>query len=167
MVGPKTVFAVNRPEVQYMKLLFSVTKEDFDMQTFSVGGHGGSGKDTSNSGVRLIHRASGATGEGREHRSNTQNKKSAFEKLAASKKFKDWHKIECAWRLGQKLPETKEEILARVDRMIAEGLRDGSIKIESPAGGMADTLALEARGRKVVGVQVPRGAPKIGKIKEF
>ena len=101
------------------------------MQTFSVGGCGGSGKDTSNSGVRLIHRASGAVGEGRETRSNTQNRKAAFEHLVATKKFKDWHRIECARRMGQKLPETEAEIYARVDAMIAAGFKDGSIKIET------------------------------------
>jgi protein subunit release factor A len=91
------------------QLLFSITKDDFDMQTFSVGGHGGGGKDTSNSGVRLIHRASGATGEGREARSNTLNRRSAFQKLVASKKFKDWHRIECARRMGRPVEETPRQ----------------------------------------------------------
>ena len=92
-----------------MQLLFSVTKNDFDIQTFSVGGCGGSGKDTSNSGVRLIHRASGAVGEGRENRSNTLNRRSAFEKLVATKKFKDWHKMECARRMGGSIA-TEEKV---------------------------------------------------------
>ncbi len=113
------------------KLLFSVTKADFEIQTFSVGGPGGGGKDTSNSGVRLIHKASGAVGEGRETRSNTQNRRAAFQHLVASKKFKDWHKIECARRMGKPVPETEEQIYARVDQMIADGLRDGSIKVEN------------------------------------
>ena len=113
-----------------MKLLFSVTRDDFDMQTFSVGGCGGSGKDTSNSGVRLIHRASGAVGEGREHRSNTQNRKAAFERLVATKTFKDWHRVECARRMGKPVPETEEEILARVDQMIRDGLQSGAITVE-------------------------------------
>lgn len=113
-----------------MQLLFSVTMKDLEMQTFSVGGHGGSGKDTSNSGVRLIHRDSGAVGEGRDHRSNTRNRQDAFVKLATSKRFREWHRIECAKRMGQKIPETTEQILARVDRMIETGLRDGSILIE-------------------------------------
>ncbi len=112
------------------RLLFSITKKDFDIQTFSVGGPGGGGKDTSNSAVRLIHRDSGAVGEGRETRSNAQNRKAAFTHLVASKKFKDWHRIECARRMGKVIPETKEQILARVDAMIAAGLRDGSIKVE-------------------------------------
>lgn len=112
------------------KLLFSVTMKDFEMQTFSVGGHGGSGKDTSNSGVRLIHRDSGAVGEGREHRTNHQNRQSAFRKLIDSSRFKAWHKLECARRMGQPIAETKEEILARVDRMIEEGIKSGEIAIE-------------------------------------
>lgn len=112
------------------RLLFSVGMKDFRMQTFSVGGHGGSGKDTSNSGVRLIHDASGAVGEGREHRSNTRNRRSAFEKLIATKKFRDWHKIECARQMGKWVPETPEQIMARVDRMISEGVMDGTIRIE-------------------------------------
>lgn len=112
------------------KLLFSVTKDDFDMQTFSVGGHGGGGKDTSNSGVRLVHRASGAVGEGRDHRSNTLNRRAAFERLVATKKFKDWHRAECARRSGQVVPETPEQIRERVNRMVDDGLRDGSIVVE-------------------------------------
>lgn len=112
------------------KLLFSVTMKDLEMQTFSVGGHGGSGKDTSNSAVRLIHKASGAVGEGREHRSNTQNRISAFKKLAETKEFKGWHKTECARRMGKRLEETPEEILERVDKMIAEGLANGTIQVD-------------------------------------
>lgn len=112
------------------RLLFSITKDDFEIQTFSVGGHGGGGKDTSNSGVRLIHTASGARGEGREHRTNTQNRRSAFMKLVESQTFLAWHKAECARRMGQRPPETKEEILARVDEMIAAGVADGTIVFE-------------------------------------
>lgn len=111
------------------KLLFSVTMKDLEMQTFSVGGHGGGGKDTSNSGVRLIHKASGAVGEGREHRSNTQNRKDAFLRLVNSQKFKVWHKAETARRMGLR-GETPEEVMARVDRMIADGLVNGQIVVE-------------------------------------
>ena len=114
-----------------MKLLFSITSKDFDIQTFSVGGHGGGGKDTSNSGVRLIHRASGAVGEGRENRTNGQNRKSAFNKLIKTKKFLDWHRIECARLMGKIRKETPEEIYDRVDKMIADGLASGDIVVEN------------------------------------
>lgn len=112
------------------QLLFSVTSKDFKQESFSVGGHGGSGKDTSNSGVRLIHLDSGAVGEGREHRTNSMNKKSAFHKLIKSKKFLDWHKIECAKRLGQHIAEIPKQILTRVDKIIQEGLVNGDIVID-------------------------------------
>jgi protein subunit release factor B len=112
------------------RLLFSVTMKDLEMQTFSVGGHGGGGKDTSNSGVRLTHPPSGARGEGREARSNHLNRISAFKKLVATKEFKNWHRIECAKRLGQRIPETEEQIRERVNRMVDEGLQNGQIKIE-------------------------------------
>ena len=117
-------------EKKKQELLFSVTMKDLEMQTFSVGGHGGGGKDTSNSGVRLIHTASGAVGEGRDHRSNTRNREDALVRLADTPKFKQWHKVECAKRMGQQIPETPEQIKARVDRMVDEGLKDGTIKIE-------------------------------------
>jgi hypothetical protein len=111
-------------------LLFRVTSKDFEMQTFTVPGHGGGGKDTSRNGVRLVHKASGAVGEGRESRSLTQNRKAAFARLVGSKKFKDWHRLECARRMGQPIPETPEQILARVDVMIERGLANGEIVIE-------------------------------------
>lgn len=112
------------------KLLFSVTMKDLEMQTFSVGGHGGGGKDTSNSGVRLIHKESGAVGEGREHRSNTQNRRSAFRKLVETHKFQAWVKYKAAKLQGYMPSETPEQVRARVDRMVDEGLKDGSILVE-------------------------------------
>lgn len=111
------------------RLLFSVTFKDLEMQTFRCPGAGGGGKDTSSSGVRLIHHASGARGEGRETRSVTQNRIAAFKRLVDTKEFKGWHKLETAKRMGKRV-ETPEEIRARVDRMVDEGLRDGSIKLE-------------------------------------
>jgi protein subunit release factor A len=95
--------------VAELKLLFSVTAKDFEMQTFSVGGCGGSGKDTSNSGVRLTHRASGAVGEGRETRSNTQNRRAAFRHLIETPKFKAWHAAECARLMGES-PASEEQV---------------------------------------------------------
>lgn len=111
-------------------LLFSLTKDDFEMQTFCCGGKGGQKQNSTNSGVRLIHHASGARGECREERHQYANKERAFRRLVESKEFKAWHKLETAKRMGQRVPETKEQILARVDRMIEEGLRDGTIKVE-------------------------------------
>ena len=114
-----------------MKLLFSITAKDFVMQTFTCPGHGGGGKDTSRNGVRLIHPPSGAKGEGREHRSLTLNRRSAFEKLVATATFRNWHRIECARRLGQPVQETEAELRARVDRELDEDFRAGRVVEET------------------------------------
>lgn len=113
------------------QLLFSVTKKDLEMQTFRCPGAGGGGKDTSSSGVRLVHAASGAVGECRETRSVTKNREIALGRLAHTTKFLNWHKIECAKRLGQPIPETTEQIRERVSRMVENGLLDGSVKVET------------------------------------
>lgn len=113
-----------------MQLLFSVTRKDLIRQTFCTGGNGGQHRNATQNGVRLIHEASGARAEHRDGRDQPQNEKKAFMKLIETPEFQCWHKTETARRMGQRVAETPEEILARVDRMIEAGLRDGSIKIE-------------------------------------
>ena len=82
------------------KLLFSVSAKDFEIQTFTCGGKGGSGKDTSNNGVRLIHPPSGARAEARDSRNQNRNKQAAFLRLLETKEWKLWHKLEVAKQLG-------------------------------------------------------------------
>ena len=72
------------------ELIFSITKEDFEIQTFCSGGPGGQHQNKTASGIRIIHKESGATGESRSERSQSTNKKLAFERLTASTKFRIW-----------------------------------------------------------------------------
>lgn len=72
------------------ELLFSVTKDDFNIQTFRSGGKGGQHQNTTDSGVRIIHKDSGAVGESRNDRSQHRNKKIALERLVENYKFKLW-----------------------------------------------------------------------------
>ena len=95
------------------ELLFSVTKDDFEMQTFKAGGKGGQAQNKNNTGVRLIHRDSGAVGEARDSRSQHQNKKAAFERLIATEKFQNWYRIECARRLGNQAEIKRRERAAQ------------------------------------------------------
>lgn len=96
-------------------LLFSVTREDFDLQTFRCGGNGGQKVNKTSSGVRLIHRASGARGESREERSFEQNRRNAFRRLVETPTFKAWHRMEVARRTGQ-----EAELEARVREQMDE-----------------------------------------------
>ena len=92
-------------------LLFSVTKKDFEIQTFCSGGKGGQNQNRRKMGVRIIHKPSGAVGEGREERSQLANKRKAFVRMAHSDKMQKWLKIESSRILGDGL--TPEE---RVDK---------------------------------------------------
>lgn len=100
-------------------LLFSLTKSDFEIQTFCTGGKGGQHRNAKQNGVRIIHIASGARGEHRDGRDQYLNKEAAFKKLVDSKEFKTWHRAEVARRLGQ---------TAALERRVDEMMRD--IKIE-------------------------------------
>lgn len=72
------------------KPLFSVTLADCEVQTFRSGGKGGQNQNTRDTGVRIIHTASGARGEARDERSQLQNKKLAFRRMAESVMFRAW-----------------------------------------------------------------------------
>jgi len=85
--------------------LFSVTLADCDLQTFRAGGPGGQHQNKTETGVRIIHRASGARGESREERSQLQNKKKAWRRMTEDPKFKIWLNREIFRRQGKASPE--------------------------------------------------------------
>lgn len=72
------------------KLAFSVTIKDCRVDEFRAGGPGGQNQNKRNTGIRVVHEPSGAVGESREERSQLQNKKTAFRRMAQSPKFKIW-----------------------------------------------------------------------------
>lgn len=104
------------------KLLFSLTKKDFEVQTFCTGGPGGQHKNAKQNGVRIIHKASGAVAEHRDGRDQAKNKKDAFVKLTESKKFKDWHKAEVYRRLNQGLDD--------VETYLDKAMQPENLKVE-------------------------------------
>lgn len=71
-------------------LVLSVTIADCEVQDFTAGGKGGQHQNRSNTAIRIVHRPSGATGESREHRSQLQNKRAAFRRMAESLTFHKW-----------------------------------------------------------------------------
>lgn len=84
-----------KPKERKNKVL-SVTLKDCRVDTFRSGGKGGQNQNKRDTGVRITHIASGAVGESRDQRSQGQNKKSAFMKMAKSKKLKDWIRLQVA-----------------------------------------------------------------------
>lgn len=90
-----------------LELLFSVSIHDCEVQTFRSGGPGGQLQNKVESGVRVIHRQSGAIGESREMRSQYSNKQRAFRRMAESDKFQKWAKIEVARCSGEPSIESK------------------------------------------------------------
>lgn len=76
--------------------VFSLTKKDFEIQTFRSGGKGGQHQNKTSSGVRIIHKASGARGECREDRHQHNNKATAFKRLTETDLFQRWLKVKVA-----------------------------------------------------------------------
>jgi len=72
------------------KKILSITKKDFEIKAFQSGGPGGQHQNRVNSGVRIIHKDSGAVGESRNYASQYQNKKAALKRLTNTTKFKFW-----------------------------------------------------------------------------
>lgn len=104
------------------ELVLSVTLADCDVQTFRSGGPGGQKQNKTDSGVRIIHRASGARGECREQRSQLQNKRIAFKRMTSTDEFKAWLRVE----LGQEA-RLKAQVERELwpDRLKTEVFEDG------------------------------------------
>lgn len=108
------------------ELLFTVTAADCDWQYLRGTGPGGQKRNKTESKVRCVHRASGAIGESDLTRSQAQNKQIAFRKMAESKEFKTWHRIETARLLGDKLSiEEKVDNHMQEHNLKVEGRVDG------------------------------------------
>lgn len=100
------------------KPFLSLTRKDFEIQTFAAGGPGGQHQNTANTGVRIIHLASGARGEARDSRSQHQNKRAALTRLVEDPKFKIWLNRQI-WFQGM-LPE----------QQVAQDMNPRNLKVE-------------------------------------
>lgn len=72
------------------KKILSITLADCRVDRFRAGGKGGQNQNKRDTGVRVVHEPSGAVGESREERSQLQNTKNAFKRMAETTKFKIW-----------------------------------------------------------------------------
>lgn len=106
------------------ELLFSVTLKDCDVQTFRSGGKGGQNVNKVETGVRIVHRESGAVGQSTDERSQLQNKKTAFRRMVEHPKFRFW--------LDQKRKEleTGKTAEERVEEMLHPRYIKEEIKVD-------------------------------------
>lgn len=71
-------------------LVLSVTAKDCQRDTFRCGGPGGQNVNKVESGVRWTHRASGAIGKSCDQRTQHQNAKIAWRRMAETREFQLW-----------------------------------------------------------------------------
>ena len=74
--------------------LFTIPRTAFRIDTFRSGGHGGQNQNKRDTGVRITHIDSKQSAESRKYKSQAQNKKAAFRKLA--ERMKPWIKLKAA-----------------------------------------------------------------------
>lgn len=105
--------------------VISLTKKDFVVQTFRAGGKGGQHQNKTDSAVRIQHPESGAVGECREHKSQHQNKKVAFERLTNSTKFKIWLSMKHMEVIKGESLEQKVDKMMSPENIKTEVVEDG------------------------------------------
>lgn len=96
--------------------LFSVTARDCEWSYTRGTGNGGQKKNKTSSAVHCTHLPSGAHGYSEASRSQGDNRRDAFEKMANTDKFQQWLKLEFMRRTGEMLAieQAVEREMARV-----------------------------------------------------
>lgn len=107
------------------QLLFSVTANDCDWSYTRGTGKGGQKRNKTSSAVHCMHRPSGAHGYSESSRSQRENKEDAFRKMAESKEFQQWQRIEVARRTGQ---------LLEIEQEVERQMRQVNVEIKDEKG---------------------------------
>lgn len=112
--------------------LFSMTDRDFEWSYTKGTGAGGQKRNKTSSAVHCHHKESGAHGYSESSRSQFDNKKDAFKKMAESNEFQSWLKMEVLRRSGQ---------MAQIDAEVEKQLKN--VKIETRQDGRWVETAIE------------------------
>lgn len=101
------------------KPLVSVTAKDCRWDYFNGSGKGGQNRNKRANCVRCFHDPSGAVGKSEDERDQAQNKKLAFKRMAASKEFQAWIKLESMRQNG---------IMAQIEQQVEQEMK--KVKVE-------------------------------------
>lgn len=104
------------------QLLFTVPRKDLKLEFFRAGGKGGQKQNKTSSACRITHIPSGAIGESRDERQQTQNRKLALQRLIDTDVFKGWVKMEAA---------SKREGFETTARKVEEMMDEKNIRVET------------------------------------
>jgi len=111
--------------IKMKKLLFSITKKDFDITYFSGKGAGGQHRNKHQNYCRIKHRDSGVLVTGQEERSQKTNLKNAFKRLVNHPDFKSWLKIKSS-RVAYGEYKLKKEL----DEIVENDMKSENLKVE-------------------------------------
>lgn len=102
------------------KLLFSVTKKDFDIEYYSGTGAGGQHRNKHQNCVRMKHPPSGVTTTGQSNKSREANLREAFRNMVNHGDFKMWHNR-----------RVREELTGvRIEETVRDMMREENLRIE-------------------------------------
>lgn len=106
------------------ELLFRVTKKDFTETHIRGSGPGGQHRNKTSTGVRLVHRASGAVGEATDSKSQAENRVAAFRRLRETREWKAWFTMMTAETLGRPSLKSVVEQAMQDENIVTEVLDD-------------------------------------------
>lgn len=104
------------------ELIVTVTAAQCRFDYYRGSGAGGQHRNKTSSAVRCTHEPSGAVGQAEDTRSQHENRRIAFGRMARSERFQKWIRLETARRTGAEL--TAKEAVERSMRptnIIIEG----------------------------------------------
>lgn len=103
------------------KPIVTVTAADCRFDYYRGSGAGGQHRNKTSSAVRCTHELSGAVGQSEDTRSQHENKRIAFSRMAKTEKFQTWIKLETARRCGD---------ILRVEQEVDRQMSSSRLKVE-------------------------------------
>lgn len=107
------------------ELLFSVTKDDLEVDWFSGTGCGGQYRNKHQNCCRIRHKDSGAIATGQSQRDRPSNLKEAMENLVKTPAFQSWVKVKTSEVTGEQ---------AEIEAKVEEAMRHLKFEVKDENG---------------------------------